>query len=441
VIFPVNYDGQKTKTWGGTTFIVHAAIGGSMVPADYGVLGGWGGTRTTKSFVNLFYPNLTSKSWHSPWLPKNVKTYPVLYVPGSYQGWDPANTATVIASVGSNANYEGYLNFPDAGTQFKICIGPNWDHNWGDTGADGTLDPGGDNITVADAGYYKLNVDTLALTYTITKTTWGVIGSATAGGWDSDQPMTYDASNGMWTATLDLVPGDIKFRANGAWDINYGDTGVDGILDAGGDNIAIPEAGTYVITMKLGAPDYTYTITKSSFDGRALFWTDGQSLDIKDVGTFTDGYAITKWKNLTTAGEFGSDSTFCDVDFPMFRLADVYLMYAEAVLRGGTGGDQGTALTYVNDLRTRAYGDAGGNITQSDLNLQFILDERGRELYWECVRRTDLIRYGKFSTSDYVWAWKGNVADGISTASFYDLFPIPSSDVSANPNLVQNPGY
>ncbi len=443
VIFPINYDGLSTKTWGGTTFIVHAAVGGSMAPYDYGVLGGWGGTRTTSAFVQKFYPNITSQGlWHSPIPPKSTKSYTLLYVPGSYQGWNPANTFTVLASVNNDGNFEGYLNFPDAGTQFKFCQNPDWSVNWGDDGANGTLDPNGANIVATDAGYYKINVDLNALTYTMVKTTWGVIGSATAGGWSSDQPMTYDTATKMWTATLDLTAGEIKFRANGAWDINYGDNAPpDGILEAGGANIAIPENGTYVINMKLGYPDYTYTIVKQSFDKRAMFYTTGQSLVINDISTFTDGYAISKWKNITSTGQFGSDSTFVDVDFPLFRLADVYLMYAEAVLRGGSGGDNGTALNYINLLRERAYGDNGGDITAADLNLNFILDERARELYWECTRRTDLIRYGQFSNGTYVWPWKGGIAEGTQTQSYYDLFPIPSSDVSANPNLVQNPGY
>jgi hypothetical protein len=441
IIFPVSFDGVRTQTWGGTTFIVHAAVGGSMVPADYGVGGGWGGTRTTKAFVRKFYPDIKKSLWSSPKPPKSPKSYPVLYVPGSYQSptaWDPTNTTTVVASVASDGKYEGYFDFP-AGTDFKFCPAPNWDHSWG--GANGILDPAGANIHVTDAGYYKVNVDTVVLTYTVVKTTWGVIGDATPGGWDTDSPMTYDSQAGVWTAVVDLVPGGLKFRANSLWDINYGDTGADGILDAGGDNIVIPVAGTYSITMKLGVPDYTYTIVQNSFDKRAMFWTDGQSLEINDIGSFTDGYAITKWKNITSGGAAGSNATYVDVDFPMFRLADVYLMYAEAVVRGGGGGDLNTALTLVNDLRTRAYGDANGNITTDKLDLAFILDERGRELYWEGVRRTDLIRYDEFTTGTYVWPWKGNAKDGIATLPKYNIFPIPSADVSANPNLVQNPGY
>jgi hypothetical protein len=124
----------------------------------------------------------------------------------------------------------------------------------------------------------------------------------------------------------------------------------------------------------------------------------------------------------------------------MFRLADAYLMYAEAVVRGGTGGDMATAVGYINDLRNRAYGSTMGNITMADLDLPFLLDERSRELYWECHRRTDLIRFGKF-TAGYNWTWKGGTKEGNDVNEKYNIFPIPSSDLGANPNLQQNAGY
>ena len=125
----------------------------------------------------------------------------------------------------------------------------------------------------------------------------------------------------------------------------------------------------------------------------------------------------------------------------MFRLADVYLMYAEAVLRGGAGGSTTTALQYVNTLRQRAYGNTTGNITASSLTLDFILAERARELYWEATRRTDLIRFGRLTTAAYLWPYKGGVRNGRAVSDNYNLFPIPSTDIIANPNLRQNPGY
>jgi hypothetical protein len=98
-------------------------------------------------------------------------------------------------------------------------------------------------------------------------------------------------------------------------------------------------------------------------------------------------------------------------------------------------------LNVVNQVRTRAFGNTPGAITADQLTLAFILDERGRELYYECVRRTDLIRFGEFTTNAYLWPWKGGSKDGIATDNKYNIFPLPSSDVTANPNLVQNPGY
>ncbi len=178
-----------------------------------------------------------------------------------------------------------------------------------------------------------------------------------------------------------------------------------------------------------------------STDARALFYTDGQTLDIGNPLVFTEGYLSTKFKNITSTGEKGQNATFVDTDFPLFRLADVYLMYAEAVLRGGTGGDLSSALNYVNAIRERAYGDASGNVTSSDLTLDFILDERARELHWEAQRRTDLIRFDKFTGNDYLWDWKGNVKEGAGTEDHRSLFPIPASDLAVNTNLIQNPNY
>ncbi|MCB0587956.1 MAG: RagB/SusD family nutrient uptake outer membrane protein [Phaeodactylibacter sp.] len=182
-------------------------------------------------------------------------------------------------------------------------------------------------------------------------------------------------------------------------------------------------------------PDETGAI-----DERAIFYTNGQSKSIEAIGEFSNGYAVPKYQNVTSDGAPGSDLEFVDTDFPMFRLADAYLMYAEAVLRGGQGGDRGTALNYINLLRERAYNGTTGNISDGDLTLDFILDERGRELYWEGHRRQDLIRYNLF-TENGIWPWKGGTREGKTTPAFRNLYPIPANDLLANPNLDQNEGY
>lgn len=176
-------------------------------------------------------------------------------------------------------------------------------------------------------------------------------------------------------------------------------------------------------------------------DKRAEFWTNGQNVAINDVTSFNDGVAVTKFRNVTSTGASGSDGVFSDIDMPIFRLGEQYLIYAEAVLRGGTGGDPVTALEYVNKIRTRAYGGITGNITSEQLTTQFILDERARELYWEGFRRTDLVRYGLFTSSTYVWPFKGNAKTGTGVADFRNIYPIPDADRAVNPNLKQNSGY
>lgn len=178
----------------------------------------------------------------------------------------------------------------------------------------------------------------------------------------------------------------------------------------------------------------------ASADHRASFiFSTGQTEAIHSLTDFTQGLGAPKYQNVTSTGAPGSNPGFADVDYPMFRLADAYLMYAEAVLRGG-GGDRATALTYINDLRARAYGGNSGAITDAQLTLDFILDERARELLWEGNRRTDLVRFGRFSGGG-TWAWKGGVEAGRTTEAFHDLYPLPASELIANPNLTQNPGY
>ena len=128
-----------------------------------------------------------------------------------------------------------------------------------------------------------------------------------------------------------------------------------------------------------------------------------------------------------------------DTDFPIFRLADAYLIYAEANIRGG-GGSAANALTYLNAVRQRAYGGTSANFAALP-PVDTILAERGRELLFEASRRSDLIRFGVFTGGTYVWAWKGGTPGGSALPTFRDLYPLPANELIANPNLQQNPGY
>ena len=184
----------------------------------------------------------------------------------------------------------------------------------------------------------------------------------------------------------------------------------------------------------------------TTVDRRGRFWQAGQTKEIADLTQFTQGLGVTKYRNVTSAGVgVGAPLNFSGVDFPMLRVSDMMLIYAEAATRSAA--DRATALTYVNQIRRRAFGkdintaNAQSDITDSQMTSAFILDERARELHWEGQRRSDLIRYNQFVENSYVWPWKGGVINGRSVDAKYKLFPIPLSDLTANPNLKQNTGY
>ena len=175
---------------------------------------------------------------------------------------------------------------------------------------------------------------------------------------------------------------------------------------------------------------------QSSTDVRAkLFWSTGHNWEMNDYKTWTDGFPSDKFWNKNSDGS-GSATSFSSTDFPLFRLSDAYLIYAECAVRGAAGTSMGQAITYFNQVRARA-----GAPVVSVLSLDEVLNERGRELGLEGVRRQDLIRFGKFTGGSYLWPWKGGVKNGAAISDNYKLFPIPSTALQANPNLTQNPGY
>lgn len=438
IIFPVTFDGVSTRTWGGMTFIIRAGIGGDMDPLASGVSSGWAGTRTTREFVDKF--GVVDKVAVAP-SEGATKSYPKLYVPATYNDFDAGDTKNSLSSVNADNKFEGYKYFPTDNSEFLLTTIPSLALQFGDNEGDGVLEQNGAKIIVPSAGLYFISVDMNDKTYLLEKRDFGLIGDATEGGWDVDTDMEWDAELKALKIQAQLNAGAIKFRANDDWAVNYGDTDADAILEQEGDDIIIDKGGKYEIFLFLEKPDYTYQINFLDFDRRKMFYSEGQNLDISDLTQFTEGYAITKFKNRTSADALGSDTDFPDTDFPMFRLADIYLMAAEAILRGASGGSSADALDYVNKVRERAFEGGAGTISQGDLTLDYLLEERARELYWECHRRTDLIRFNKFSQTDYLWQWKGGDMDGKSVEKWRDVFPIPGADLTANPKLTQNEGY
>jgi len=186
-------------------------------------------------------------------------------------------------------------------------------------------------------------------------------------------------------------------------------------------------------------PEAYNNYDRTNDTARTSFFVLTGGVPMNSLTNFTDGVAAPKFSNMTSTGQPGSNGTFPDTDFPMFRLADAYLMYVECNIRAGVG-DAGLALGYLNAIRQRGYGNTSGNFAALP-PIDTILAERGRELMWEGQRRVDLIRFGKFTGNSYVWAWKGGPQAGTTLDTKYNLFPLPESELSANPNLQQNPGY
>lgn len=194
---------------------------------------------------------------------------------------------------------------------------------------------------------------------------------------------------------------------------------------------------------KTSLDDLFAKISSSDKDTRYdMFYPElATNIEIIDPTSYGDGIPVVKYWNINKDGSVPA-SNLPFTDFPLFRLGEIYLNYAEAVVRGGSGGDTAKALSLINELRSRAYnGETGYSITSSSLTLDFLLDERGREFFFEGQRRTDLIRFGKYTGSTYIWPWKGGSSDGRSTDSKYAVFPIPIDDINSNPNLTQNEGY
>lgn len=183
----------------------------------------------------------------------------------------------------------------------------------------------------------------------------------------------------------------------------------------------------------------TKDVIAAAGDDRAMFYAGVgggvRELSVSRITAFLNGLSIVKWTNYRTDGAVGNNENYYDTDIPLFRYAEVLLTRAEANFRLG---HPELAVPDINDLRNRAH---AATVTADDITEDFLIDEWSREFYVEGRRRSDLVRFGRFSGSSYIWPFKGGQANGTGVQSFYDIYPIPSNELANNPNLSQNPGY
>lgn len=214
-----------------------------------------------------------------------------LWIAGAYQGWNPGGAKDSLMNSDTDQIVQGYADITDP-NGFKFVTQKNWNGpNYGAGDAAGKISTTGDNLSLGSAGYYLFEINLNTLTYTATKTTWGIIGSGTDDDWNSDQNMVYSPALRKWVATIPLTAEEIKFRANDDWTLNYGDTGKDGKLEKGGDNIPVATAGTYSVMLDLSEPlKYKYSLTQWGLIGSA---TGGWSTDLNMTPNANNTWTIT----------------------------------------------------------------------------------------------------------------------------------------------------
>lgn len=189
---------------------------------------------------------------------------------------------------------------------------------------------------------------------------------------------------------------------------------------------------------------YTGIYDNPNGDVRAtLFFNKGHYEEMTDLSEFTQGWSFYKFNNIphdktreefyNTAASYGTTSAKCGVDFPMMRLAEIYLNYAEACLYTG---QEPEGLKYLNLVRERS-----GLDPLDDYNLEDVKNERAVELAWEGLRRIDLIRWDMYSGGSYIWHWKGGNYEGQAFPEYRLVFDFPQSEITANSNLSHKPGY
>lgn len=181
----------------------------------------------------------------------------------------------------------------------------------------------------------------------------------------------------------------------------------------------------------------SYDLYKAAGDDRALFCSEGHTLNVEKPTDFTNGFGVAKWTNFRSDNGATKNASFPDTDFFLFRLAEAYLTVAEADARQNGGSTTATGTELINRLRQRA-----NATTKNTYTLDNIIDEWAREFFYEGRRRVDLIRFGLYGgNNSYKWEWKGGAKEGTTFSADLNIYAIPSNEIATNSNLKQNPGY
>lgn len=250
--------------------------------------------------------------------------------------------------------------------------------------------------------------------------------------YDAEQTQSYGGTSYLTLAAIaatDVTSTSFPNGVNNGW---------------GGIRVPYEELSKYY-TMNLESDSYEtgeYSVANGDIRGD-VFYIAGRQESMNDaLYVFLNGWSCLKFNNIPhdqTNEEYVSTAVskaYSDIDYPMIRLGEIYLIYIEACMRLG---QTNTAMSYVQALAERAGVTAPA---ASDIDEDWILAERFRELLWEGHRRTDLIRFGRFNSGSYLWTYKGgDNYTGQGFDSHMNIFAIPSTELASNPELHQNPGY
>ena len=260
---------------------------------------------------------------------------------------------------------------------------------------------------------------------------------------DGEHTRCYSAANYLISSTR--ISGMPYAGTTNCWSCNYARPDLikkffpDGKIPMATEEAPADATEADIIAQDAKTGTDTKSILKAAGDDRALFYAGCgggiRKLSTDKLNNFLDGISIVKFQNFRSDGGPVKDVEWPDMDIPLLRFAEAYLIRAEVYYKNG---DAVNALKDINVLRTRAHAAEMVEITGTDL-----LDEWCREFYMEGRRRSDLNRFGRFTGGTYIWAWKGGVAKGQTVDFHFRYYPIPQDDINNNSNLAnsQNPGY